>query len=341
LDFSLLIPTKDRVDILLDTIKFYIHKKYDGKIIIFDSSSDENANKLKKEISNLNLNFSIKIYNITALPFGAISVMSDNIDTQYVAFSGDDDYFIPENLKFFVNYLVDNPSYFGVNGNAVHLSKSDNSYTYQDINSYDQKELLIDDPNKRLNTLLENYKVPLFSIVRKNVFIDLIKYVPVKEKSKNLSRQIIDEILISCLYAISGKIKHLNYDHLIRIGHETNNKTYSFKDDSLIIKTNTYKFLKETLKDYHLSINKNQEYYFENIINNFLNNLSKYEIQNSKKKKFKIKSFIILTLKKNNIFDKLLTFLYRIKILTKINHLYKKKLINNKQLIKDCYLIVK
>ncbi len=341
MDFSLLIPTKDRVDILLDTIKFYIHKKYDGKIIIFDSSSDKNASKLKNEISKLNLNFSIKIYSVKALPFGAISLMSDKIDTKYLAFSGDDDYFIPDNLKFFVNYLIDNPSYFGVNGNAVHLSRSYNNFTFQDINSYDQKELLKDDPNKRLNTLLENYKVPLFSIVRKNDFIDLIKYVPVKEKSKNLSRQIIDEILISCLYAISGKIKHVNYDHLIRIGHETNNKAYSFKDDSLIIKKNTYKFLKDTVRDYHLKINKNHEYYSENLINKFLNNLSKYEMKNSKKKKFKTKSFLFFLLNKNNILDKLLTLIYKFKIFTKIDDLHKKKLINNKQLIKDCYLIVK
>ena len=144
--------------------------------------------------------------------------------------------------------MIENPSYFGVNGNAVHLSKSDNSFTFQDINSYDQKELLEDDPNKRLNTLLANYKVPLFSIVKKDIFTDLIKYVPVKDESNNLSREIIDEILISCLYAISGKIKHINQDHLIRTGHETNNKTYSFSSDNIDVKTKTNIFLNKSLK---------------------------------------------------------------------------------------------
>lgn len=340
LDLTILIPTKDRVEILFNTLKFYKNFNYNGSILIFDSSSSKNSNILKKKISKINLGFKLEIVNILALPFGTISIMREKIKTKYLVFSGDDDYFIPSNLIYFVYYLDNNKSFFGVNGYAVQLSKSDNKKIFQDIQPYFLKESIEEKAVLRLKSLLQDYKVPLFSIVKTKDFKKLIKLIPTGSKANKLPRMIVDEILVSCLYVMSGKIKFLEKDLLIRVGHATNTR---LKPLNLIDKRtieDTKKFLNLTLESFCTKMNENNFCSISKILDDYFQIISK----STRTTKFfilqNIKSFIFKYLKNYKFLNGLVFKYYKFKIIDKIHTLEKNNYLLDKRLFIQIYLYI-
>lgn len=102
MNLTLLIPTKNRSDILIKTIDFYLKNFFSFKIIIADSSNKFHFEKTKNFIRKKAQISQVKLIgrNIEVL-----KQCEKLVSTKFVVYTGDDDFLCADNLKIFTNYL--------------------------------------------------------------------------------------------------------------------------------------------------------------------------------------------------------------------------------------------
>ena len=94
-NFSLIIPTKDRFEILRDTLNFYCDNSYSEDIYIVDSTEEKIHQKISSFISTLPSNIKLLRYDGLGVS-NAIMFALDEMDRvyEYVMQVSDDDLFI-------------------------------------------------------------------------------------------------------------------------------------------------------------------------------------------------------------------------------------------------------
>lgn len=300
----------DRPDFVIRLIKYYKNINFLGEIFIGDSSSIANHKLLFNMIKKINYP-KIKYFY---LPNQNIEIcqqsLAKKVNSDFIVFSGDDDFFIPSGLEKCINFLGQNSEYSVCHGNSFIFNLKDNllSGRINYLANYTLKKVSEDDSYERFNNILNDYWVSIFSVHRTDEFLlDL-------ELMKNIKLEFFREKVLSMSSIIRGKSKLLDTNYLYRQVH---NKRYSNpkinklvlddnfnidlelcsnlltkyilkyggKTTSLIIKNS---FKKQLSKDiYNRSIAYN-EYLELNKKNSFL-------------KKINIKKFISFLFKKNDI----------------------------------------
>jgi glycosyltransferase domain-containing protein len=213
---AILIPTKDRIDFVIRTIKYYVSINSPHPIFIGDASvksSEElvlNAAQDKIDVYYFhweNLNDRKTISKV------AQEASKTNI-TDYCAYQGDDDFFVTESLSKCAEFLDDNPTYAASQGRAFSFElNGDGPYgKLKDVGIYwNLKELKGDDALDRLKEISTNYWVPTFSVHRIKEFI---------EDMSNGIDSVIDrnfgEYVNSLSIAMRGKSKFIDCLYLAR-----------------------------------------------------------------------------------------------------------------------------
>ena len=115
------------------------------------------------------------------------------------------------------------------------------------MSEYRQKRYDSSKVINRVSSLVNDYTVPHFSVVRTSILKDLINFIPLEDKLCP-NRSFSDEYLVSLMYLANGKIGKKNDLLLIRVGHD-----YSWTQNKK--KVNELTKHKETLKsiDYTIS----------------------------------------------------------------------------------------
>ena len=167
---AILVPTKDRLDFVIRLINYYVSINSTHTIFIGDASIESfkeqvlNASKGKVEVYYFhwkNLSDRKTMINL------AMEANSANI-SNYCAFHGDDDFFIPDSLSMCAEFLDENPEYSTAQGRAFTFElKTDSAYgELKSIGKYwDVKELNGNTSLDRLKEIASNYWVPLFSVM--------------------------------------------------------------------------------------------------------------------------------------------------------------------------------
>ena len=90
------------------------------------------------------------------------------IKTDYVAYSGDDDYFLISGLKEIISFLESNKNFIGANGKSFNIV-CDGKFSdkIKLVYPWVQTSRLEDTSLNRLKFQIRNYTVPVFSIFRK------------------------------------------------------------------------------------------------------------------------------------------------------------------------------
>ena len=223
---AILIPTKDREDFIIRTIKYYVSINSFHPIFIGDASSKSSKEKVLNATKGM-----IEVYYFHWENLGdrktliklAEKANLTNI-TNYCAFHGDDDFFVSKSLSTCAEFLSENPSYATAQGNAFSFELiEDGPYgELKDIGIYwNENELKGETALERFKEISLNYWVPLFSVHRIEEFI---------EDMSNGIDSVIDrnfgEFTNSLTIAMRGKSKYIDCLYLARhthsgIKHET------------------------------------------------------------------------------------------------------------------------
>ena len=215
---SILIPTMNRSEFLIRQLKYYASVKSPHPIYIGDASNNEHSQKIKYVIDKLSSKLKI-IYNHWPEynDRQTIQKLGKICNEKYCAFTGDDDFLVPNSLTKCAMFLKDNLDYRTAQGKAIFFSLKSNT-PYGEILGlgpyWNKTESIEETCEKRILSFGSNYWVPQFSVHRSDEFIeDSINYAKVIDKS-------FGEILHSFTFICKGKSKFINTLYLFRQGHE-------------------------------------------------------------------------------------------------------------------------
>ncbi len=215
-NISILIPSMDRPNQIVQQLSFYHALQTDININICDSTNKPSIN-FKKSIDFFSKTLSINYFHEPELnDRQAIFYLIDNCKTEYSSFIGDDDLFIPEGMIKSADFLNKNPDYRVAYGNSITVDEEflNNRKKRTPISPYWGKPFF---PQKncleRLSAFSKSYFIPMFAIHRTKEFLE--DYLPCKEiPSKEMG-----EILINYITIAKGKAMYIPEPYLIRKVH--------------------------------------------------------------------------------------------------------------------------
>ena len=324
---TIIIPTKNRFKHLISLLGEYVRVKYSGTIFVCDSSDFSKEEELKNIFKNSP--FKLQYYYDIGWPWQVIKKILPNINSDYAIFSGDDDYIIVDSLIKMIIFLDDpeNTEYQGVTGHSYLLFGNENT-KFDNIVVYNVIRKNEDSAFDRVDSLLSNYNVPLFSLIRKKTFIRAVESVDLDSSKWLPSTQFInDEILISCMFVACGKIAFLNHNFIIRNIHPERNilsnehtplEFYNYAIDYFVSKLDDA--ILENDLDFNVkknvTIRKSFVRYFNNLREERINDESILTSPNADYRTFKQRFRLILTRLKYFMF---IYILFRVKKLNTSN----------------------
>ena len=199
-------------------MRFLVKLKADFNVCICDSSPTIKTsfrNKLNKLSKIIKINYAHKpSFNCRE----AIFFLLNNCKTDYAAYLGDDDFFIPNGLIKCADFLSKNLDYRVVYGKAILVDSqsiiqpnlSIKASNYWGKRSYQESKA-----QARLDNLSDNYLVNLFGVHRTKEFLE-----DFKPSSISPSRP-MSEILVNYITLAKGKGKFLPVTYLIRQTHQS------------------------------------------------------------------------------------------------------------------------
>jgi len=224
MNLSIIVPTKNRYYYLKKLLSYYSKINYEGNLVILDSSDLEIKKKVLNEI-NLSNNIRIQYFHDMGLPFGLIKKFINEIDTKYVVFSGDDDYFTKNGLVQCINFLEKNLNFLGCNGEGISVHSSTDKKKIDFILDYNQAKIFASSSQERLKKQFSKYKVPIFSIFKLENFKKFLDPVPAVQELNSLcpDKAIADEYMVETAMVAYGNIEKLDFPYLVRHIHKDRN----------------------------------------------------------------------------------------------------------------------
>lgn len=236
MNLSILVPTKNRYYFISKLLDYYLLINFKGELIILDSSDENIKAKIVEKISLIKEKLKIQYYHSIGLPCALMKKFFNYVKTDYVVFSGDDDYFTPSGIKSCIDFLNNNHLYIGCTGKAISVHSSINNKKIDFILNYKQAKIYGKSSIDRISYQFENYKVPIFSIYRSQEFVKFLEPVPSTEDFKKIcpDKAIADEYMIEAAMVVYGKIEKLKLPYLVRhihIDRNIGNMVPDFKKD--------------------------------------------------------------------------------------------------------------
>ncbi len=205
-NLGIIVPTINRPDFVIRQLNYYASLNSPYTIYYSDSSSPEDAKKIKDKIEKLRDKLNI-IYMVSPAGDSIKSLVQllSAVQEKYVAYAGDDDYWVPDALNQCVEFLEKNPDYEAATGKSV-MFRLENNGVYGKIKViYDYPKYPIEDDTA--SERLFNYLGPKPSTIAAAVARTdhILKYYRDSLEIKDAG--IRGEFLISCLMPIAGKYK--------------------------------------------------------------------------------------------------------------------------------------
>ena len=217
---AIIIPTKDRVDYLIRTIKYYVSINSPHPIFIGDASSESSEDLILKAAQDkIEVHYFHweNLYDRPTVLKLAQEAKKINT-TDYCAFHGDDDFFVSESLSKCAEFLDLDSSYATAQGNAFtfELNKDGPYGKLQDIGIYwNLNQFKGDSALDRLKEISINYWVPGFSVHRINEYID-----DINNGLDSVTDMSFGEYVNSMSFALRGKSKFIDCLYLARSIHK-------------------------------------------------------------------------------------------------------------------------
>ena len=219
---AILVPTKDRLDFLIRLINYYVSINSLHPIFIGDASSHSSEELVLKTAQG-----KIPIYYYhweklndrkTLIKLGE-KARKSNL-TNYCAYHGDDDFFVPESLSKCADFLDESPEYASSQGRAFSfaLDKKGPYGEFEKVGIYwDINELVGVTALERLQEISSSYWIPIFSVNRINEFI-----IDISNGVETVLDRDFGEYVNVMTLAMRGKSKFIDCLYLARNTHNSN-----------------------------------------------------------------------------------------------------------------------
>lgn len=204
---SIIIPTYNRPNYLKRILSYYDQNKNDFKIIVADSSSEENK-RLNKEVifslSNLKILY-LDHYDEKISPSNKLTDALSQVESEYCLFCADDDFITLNGINQSVDFLENNQDFTIAHGRQISFYIKNKNNIYWKINDLIESNVF-EQAKDRINEHLSKYPIPTFYGVHKTNFLKMIW----SETLKFTEDERFGELLPSMLTLIYGKMKCLD-----------------------------------------------------------------------------------------------------------------------------------
>lgn len=303
MDITIFIPTKNREYYIKRTLKYYSKLNFKGQLIVLDSSDKDVFISISNFIKSIT-NIKIDHVKTKQLPLLAIKENINLVVNNFCSFMGDDDYLIPSGIVKSINFLKNNHNFHSAHGQGIIISKP-----LKSTGKYPGPELLSNNSYKRFKSHFTKYATPFFSVTRFKIFKYIFSVTKLEDDLNSCKdRLILDEYLYSGLYALTGRIKRLNFLHIVREHHS---KRYDEKKnwENQITPSHTISSIEYFSKTINNELNKIEGNNFSNyqelqnlikisVSNYYKSTYKRYNRKNDQKRNISIKAFLIFILKK-------------------------------------------
>ena len=214
---ALIIPTLNRHEFILRTLKYYSYNKSNHPIYIGDASKKSIVNDI--ELISQESNCNVYYYhwpnmsgNLTLHNLAEKAYLNNET---YCAYQGDDDLFVPDSLSKCALFLSNNKDFESAQGRGALISLSNTNEKNLYIGNYWRENNLTGESYySRLNEITNSYWVIQFSVHRMNNFYETSK------KFNKITDNSWGEIYHCLALAMKGKSKYIECLYLIRIVHD-------------------------------------------------------------------------------------------------------------------------
>lgn len=214
---TVMVPTINRPDFLIRLLRYYEACRFPYTLAIGDSSDEERARPTRVVLAELEGKLKINYFSCPELNDAqTIRFLIERLETPYAVFVADDDFLVPEGLAAAARFLDDHPDYAAAHGQGIIAVLQDSgSYgRFSATGLYRQPVLEQAAACDRLQALMRNYSVPLFSVHRTATWRRMYR------RTADLEDKTFTELLAVALSAVSGKIKQVEGLSLVRQAHD-------------------------------------------------------------------------------------------------------------------------
>ena len=215
-EISILIPTLNRSGFLERTLRYYDLLKFQGKILIGDSSSGNHASKNLQTVNRYKKNLDLDLIDcpkpeqkakVDWVGFSGEAIAFKKllrlVKTEFVVTSGDDDFLIPQSLLECAKALDKTLDYSGFCGARLDFEVSNDLDTGEVsyVKRIPYYAIESDKGVDRWKTYAEHAICPLYSVIRTKDWLEVYEHF-----DRVSLRYIGSEFLPSSLMVIRGKI---------------------------------------------------------------------------------------------------------------------------------------
>ena len=139
---AVLIPTINRSEFLIRQLRYYALTKSPHPVYVGDASDETHKRKVEECIAELGEIITVHYYHWPQhTDRQAYRRLSTLVEEEFCAFSGDDDFLVPDSLTKCAAFLKDNPEYSTAQGKGVLFAlKSAAAYgEFRFVNAYWRK----------------------------------------------------------------------------------------------------------------------------------------------------------------------------------------------------------
>ena len=218
---SIYIPTMDRPRFVIRALSYYATTGFKGRILIGDSSTGQNFDKVKNFKRSLDgkLNILHKFYPREDYSGSQIMhSLSQLLETDYACFSGDDDFLVPRTLGLCAEFLDDNAEFIGAHGLMINFELEDGNRYYGKLAETEYTRGLNAEHDLASDRFVAYMCYPIsvqFDLMRKNTLIQMYS-----KADSTPTRYFGEEILPCALSVISGKIAEIDSLHTVFQVHD-------------------------------------------------------------------------------------------------------------------------
>ena len=206
---SVIVPLRNDCLYLLRLLKYFESYNFAAKILILDSSSDENKRVNIATISSFPLlDISLNHYPNDILFMSKVTDAPNHVITKYSVFCAADDFLTPNGIFQCVRFLEENPDFAVADGYYIRFWLELDSvgvpvFVWKSI--YPHKSITFPDAKSRLSYYLPNYR-PSFYAVHRTEILKLI----LTETGKYTTDYRFGELLPATLATVYGKMQHMD-----------------------------------------------------------------------------------------------------------------------------------
>jgi glycosyltransferase domain-containing protein len=289
---TLIIASINRSDYLIKYLECLQNQKFDGQLLIGDSSDDYHLDKIQKYLNKNFFSFEVEHHKMpNKLPHECINKLLNKIKYEYTMWICDDDLLVFKTLKKCVDFLKHNPDFSAAGGKIQNVTIIENNFASCD--KYELNNFLDDNIFLRLEKFSKKYQVVQYSVSRTKDF--KLRY---NIDKNNFDKSLGAEVYPTVFLIVMGKIKFFDDLFCIRQIHERRIilKKVSKKINSIGYQA-SLKISIDNIVNYIKEKSQEKSEIIDKKIKNYFNKYHNQKIKNEKLQNIPKKSFITKYLK--------------------------------------------